>query len=205
MTARKSKIDIVCLSTQDFDDLWTRKQRFMTRFAQEGHRVLYIEAQWHWITYFRRFKSNYRRVWAFLSKPQRRQDNLFVSTPPLLFPFFQMSTPIALVNNVIMGLWLRWTTWRLRLNKPLVYTYVPYSHLAIRILGSRKVLYEKVDDLAAARGLVRRKTVEHLEQRLLHISRLVIVTAEKLKTMLTGKHSNVHIIPNACEVEHFGG
>jgi len=32
--------DIVCLSSQDWTDVWTRKQRFMRRLARQGHRVL---------------------------------------------------------------------------------------------------------------------------------------------------------------------
>ena len=39
--------DIVCLSTQDWTGLWTRKQRFMEMFAANGNRVLYIETPVH--------------------------------------------------------------------------------------------------------------------------------------------------------------
>ena len=37
--------EIVCLSSQDWTDVWTRKQRFMRHFAAQGNRVLYIETQ----------------------------------------------------------------------------------------------------------------------------------------------------------------
>ena len=83
------KVDILCFSTQDWNDLWTRKQRFMTRFAREGHRTIYVETQFHWITYFLRFKTDWRRVFAFLKGPQKIEDNSWVYTPPILFPFFQ--------------------------------------------------------------------------------------------------------------------
>ncbi|MGB5139422.1 MAG: glycosyltransferase [Candidatus Zixiibacteriota bacterium] len=200
-----SKMPIVCLSTQDYGDLWTRKQRFMNMFADEGHRVLYVESQWHWLTYFKRFSGQVMRPTRFLNKPRRLKGNLFVATPPILLPFHQMVRPIAVVNNLILGLWLRWTTRRIGISDSLVYSYVPYSHLAIRVLGSKKVLYEKVDDLAAAKGLVRRATVEALEKKLLKMSQLVIVTATKLKSLMGGKHDSVHVIPNACEIEHFNG
>ena len=199
------KLPIVCLSTQDYGDLWTRKQRFMNMFADDDHRVIYVESQWHLLTYLKRFSGQLTRPFRFLGKPRKVKDNLFVATPPLLLPFHQMATPIAVINNLILGLWLRWTTRRLGVNDSLVYSYVPYSHLAIRILGSKKVLYEKVDDLAAAKGLVRRSTVESLEKQLLKMSQLVIVTATKLKFLLGNQHDSIHVIPNACEIEHFDG
>ncbi len=202
---QEQKLPIVCLSTQDYGDLWTRKQRFMNMFADDGHRVIYVESQWHVLTFVKRFSGQLTRPFRFLLKPRKVKDNLFVATPPLLLPFHQMATPIALINNLILGLWLRWTTRRLGIKDSLVYSYVPYSHLAIRILGSKKVLYEKVDDLAAAKGLVRRATVESLEKRLLNMSQLVIVTATKLKFLLGSQHDSVHVIPNACEIEHFDG
>lgn len=200
-----AKLPIVCLSTQDYGELWTRKQRFMNMFADDGHRVVYVESQWHLLTYARRFSGQWLRPFRFLFKPRKIKNNLFVATPPLLLPFHQMLRPIAVINNLILGLWLRWTAYRLGVKDPLVYSYVPYSHLAIRILGSKKVLYEKVDDLAAARGLIRRATVESLEKQLLKMSQLVIVTATKLKSLLGNQHDSVHVIPNACEIEHFNG
>ncbi len=195
---------ILCLSTQDYDDLWTRKQRFMNYFADLGHPVIYVEAQWHWLTWFKRGRSQPGRAWRFLHRPRKIKDNLHVVTPPLLIPFFQMFASLALINNVIVGVWLKWTLRRMGLREPLVYSYVPYSHLAIKIIGAKKALYEKVDDLAAAQGLVRRTTVERLESKLLQMTKVVIVTAGRLKELLRDKHENVHVIPNACEIAHFG-
>ncbi len=203
MSKAQSKVPILCLSTQDFDDLWTRKQRFMTNFAREGHQVLYVETQWHILTYLKRLSGNVGRAIRFLKKPRVVEPNLYVVTPPLLLPFFQMFTALAVVNNLVMGIYLRRVCARLGIKSPLVYTYVPYSHLAIKMIGSSNVLYEKVDDLSAAEGLVKKSTVQKLEAKLLKITNAVVVTATKLKTMLAGKHENVEVIPNACEVSHF--
>ncbi len=203
LQAADGKAAIVCLSTQDYDDLWTRKQRFMTDFARLGHRVLYVESQWHLLTYLKHLRSGWRRLFLFLENPRERESNLFVATPPVLFPFFQMFAPLAVINNLVLGLWLRLQARRLRMKNPLAYTYVPYSHLAIKLLGSRKILYEKVDDYAAAKGLVRKATVDKLEKRLLKTAQLVIVTASRLKAKMKGSHDNVHLISNGCETQHF--
>lgn len=199
----EDKVPIVCLSTQDFDDLWTRKQRFMIEFARRGHRVLYVESEWHLLTYLRYLPKKWSRIFAFLKTPREVEPDLFIATPPLLLPFFQMFTPLALLNNFVVGLWLAWTARRLRIKNPLVYTYVAYSYLTIKLLGSHRVLYEKVDDVSSASGLVRKSTVDKLEKRLLKMTQLVIVTASRLKTLMQDRHDNIHVIPNACEVEHF--
>ena len=35
--------NIVCLSTHYWDDPWFRKQHFMSRFAKNGNRILYVD------------------------------------------------------------------------------------------------------------------------------------------------------------------
>ncbi len=194
---------IICLSTQDYTDLWTRKQRFMTWFAERGHTVIYVQSQWHWLTWLKRNREDFWRPLRFLRRPHQVRPNLHIATAPILLPFHQMFLPITMLNNIMLGLWLRWLALRLKIRRPLVYAYVPYSQLAIRLLGAKKVLYEKVDDLAAAKGLIRRSTVEKLERRFLGICKVVIVTATRLKDKMRELHPNVHVIPNACDVEHF--
>ena len=44
------KRSFVWLSTQDWDDVWTRKQRFAQLLARRGHPVLYVEAPTHLLT-----------------------------------------------------------------------------------------------------------------------------------------------------------
>jgi len=204
-TDARPRPPIICLSTQDYSDLWTRKQRFMNWFAERGHKVIYVETQWHWLTWLKRRRGNRQRLTQFLHRPREVRPNLLIATPPVLLPFHQMLLPIAIVNNIVLGLWLRWIAARAKVTDPIVYSYVPYSQVAIRILGARKVLYEKVDDLAAAKGLVRRETVERMEKRFLGACKLVIVTASRLKEKLRDLHPNVHVIPNACDVQHFQG
>lgn len=175
----------------------------MIKFARLGHRVLYVESEWHLGAWLREFPADWRRLFAFLKRPCEVEPNLFVATPPLLFPCFQLFTPLALLNNLIVGLWLAWTARRLRIQNPLVYTYVAYSYLTIKLLGATRILYEKADDPPLTTGRVRRATIDKLERRLLKMTQLVIVTASRLKTLMQDRHDNIHVVPNACEAEHF--
>ena len=99
--------DIVCISTQDWDDLWTRKQRFMSRLAQQDNRVLYIEQQMHLAGYVKHFKSDWRRIAAWLEGPREAANNLYVYSLPLILPFYQMSPLINGANYWIIASVLR--------------------------------------------------------------------------------------------------
>src|SRR5439155_12236032 len=80
--------DIVCLSTQDWNGLWTRKQRFMKMFAENGNRVLYIETPVH-LFGVDVLPKDPLRFFRFMSGPRPIGDRLFVATLPILLPMFQ--------------------------------------------------------------------------------------------------------------------
>lgn len=198
-----AKSDMLCLSTQDWNDLWTRKQRFMKRFADEGHRVLYVETQFHWITYVLRFRSQWRRLFAFLKGPVRIDDNLWVYTPPLLIPFFQMSKTLCYLNSRILCFFLKRVSKTLEFKDMVIYNYTPYANFLIPMLGARKVVYECVDDFTASKGLMSKKVVTALENDTLRKSQVTIVTAPLLLEKKRYHANRIHLISNAAEIEKF--
>lgn len=194
--------DIVCLSSQDWDGLWTRKQRFMERFAKQGNRVLYVEAQAS-LASLGVVKADWRRGFRWFAGPRRIEDNLYVGTLPLVLPCFQMSRAINTVNNLFILRILRHWVDRLGFQRPILWTYNPYSESLVGKLGEDLAVYECVDELSAAKGLVRSKTVKELEGRLLNKVQLVIVTHENLYRSKESLAREIHLIPNGAEVEHF--
>lgn len=194
--------DILCLSSQDWNDLWTRKQRFMQRFARQGNRVLYIESQASLVS-LGVYKDDWKRIFRWLRGPRKIEDNLYVVTLPLVIPFFQMSGTINEVNNwIILKLLRNWMR-ELKFRNPILWTYTPHSESLIGKLGERFSIYECVDDLSASKGLVRAGTVHELEKRLIEKVNLVIVTHENLLKSKKALGKEIHLIPNGAEVEHF--
>lgn len=194
--------DIVCLSSQDWNDLWTRKQRFMQRFARQGNRVLYIEAQAS-LASIGILRADWRRVFRWITGPRPIEKNLYVATLPLVLPFFQMSIGINRLNNMFLLLLLRHWIKALGFQRPILWTYNPFSESLIGKLGERFAVYECVDELSAAKGLVRKEAVQELEKRLIHKVLLMIVTHENLYRSKHTMARNICLIPNAAEVEHF--
>jgi glycosyltransferase involved in cell wall biosynthesis len=194
--------DILCLSSQDWGDLWTRKQRFMQRFARQGNRVLYVETQLS-LASVGLVKADPARAVRWLAGPRLVEPNLHVATLPLVLPGFQMSLAVNAVNNAGLAPLLRRWTRGLGFQRPVLWTYNPYSESLVGRLAPRVAVYECVDELAASRGLVRRDVVQALERRLLDQVGLVIVTHENLAGPRRAPGRDVHVIPNGAELEHF--
>jgi len=196
--------DIVALSTQDWRDLWTRKQRFMQQFARQGNKVLYVESQFHWVTYFKKFKSQWRRIYLCLLGPRQVETNLYIYTPPLLFPAFQIFPMLNVINNFIMGRFLLVNMRKLGIDNPLLWLYSHYNGPLVKTLKCKRALYECVDEFSGAKGLINPEVARELENCTLDAVDAAIVTAPALKSSKTNHNRNIHIIPNAANVAHFG-
>src|SRR5438093_10725825 len=93
--------DIVCLSTQDWNGLWTRKQRFMQMFARQGNRVLYIETPVHLLG-LDVLPNDPTRLFRFLRGTRLVEPGLYLGTLPVLLPFFQMFHSVNTINHILI-------------------------------------------------------------------------------------------------------
>jgi glycosyltransferase involved in cell wall biosynthesis len=194
--------DILCLSTQDWDDLWTRKQRFMREFARRGNRVLYVEAQASLASIGLVARDPGRMV-RFLAGPREVEPGLHVATLPLVLPFFQMSLAVNRANNALLAPLLRRWMRGLGFRRPVLWTYAPHSESLVGRLGESLAVYDCVDELGETRGLVRAEVVRELERRLLGKVAAVVVTHENLLRSKSAPGRSVHLVPNGAEIEHF--
>jgi glycosyltransferase involved in cell wall biosynthesis len=197
-----SQHDVICLSSQDWSDVWTRKQRFMRRLARQGHRVLYVELQASWISQSI-LRKDWRRAIRWLKGPRLVEPSLYVGTLPLAVPGFQMSLRINAVNNAMMRrVLLSWLK-GLNFKNHVLWTYNPYSDGLVGRLGESCAVYECVDEFSASHGLLRANVVQALERRVLAAVDMVIVTHENLLQSKKPYARAIELIPNAAEVDHF--
>lgn len=195
--------NIITLSTQDWNDLWTRKQRFMLQFARQGNKVLYIETQFHWVTYIRLIKRQWRRIYLHLLGPREIEPNLFIYTPPLLLPAFQIYPSLATINNFILGVFLNMAMRKIGMKRPLLWMYSHFNQPLIKRLNAKRALYECVDEYSGAKGLIKAEVVKKQEAATLGSVDVAIVTASKLKASKTIFNRNIHVVPNASNVAFF--
>ena len=195
--------DILCLSSQDWDGMWTGKQRFMQKFARLNNMVLYVEAQASLVS-VGILRKDPGRLFRWLKGPRRVEENLFVATLPLVCPFFQMSPLINRLNNRCITWILRVWKKRLDMRDLVLWTYNPYSESLVGRLGETCAVYGCVDELSASRGLVNAEVVKAFERRLIEKADAVYVTHENLLRSKREYAKNIHLVPNGVEIEHFG-
>jgi len=194
--------DIVCLSTQDWDGLWTRKQRFMQMFAENGNRVLYIETPVHLLG-LDVLPHDPGRFFRFLKGPRTLARNLHVATLPILLPFFQMSHAINAANQAAIGITLRRWMDRLGFDNPLLWLYTPFSAALVNTIGNKYCVYECVDEFRAAKGFVRSAVIGSMEDELLRRCNVTIVTQESLLPRRQKICPQTFCIPNGADTELF--
>jgi glycosyltransferase involved in cell wall biosynthesis len=193
---------MVTLSTQDWADLWTGKQRFMLQFARQGNRVLYVETQFHWVTYLRLFTKHWRRIFLFLLGARQIEPNLYLYTPPILLPAFQIFPPINTINNFVLGILIRSILRRLSFRDPILWLYTHYNRPLEKKLRYKKSLYFCVDELPDSRGMINREVARKQEAETLESVDSVITTTDILKRAKNLFNGNIHVVSNGANVAH---
>lgn len=194
--------DIVCLSTQDWKGLWTRKQRFMHMFAKAGNRVLYVETSVHFLG-FDVLPHDLSRFWRFLEGPRLAESNVHAATLPILLPFFQMARGVNEANHVLILAMLRRWIKQLNFHRPLLWVYTPFSEPVIRNLEHSGSVYECVDEFRAARGFVHSAVIGAMEDSLLRKVDVTFVTQENLLARRAALCKNTFCVPNGVDIDLF--
>jgi glycosyltransferase involved in cell wall biosynthesis len=194
--------DIICLSTQDWSGLWTRKHRFMKMFAEAGNRVMYIETPVHLLG-LDVLPHEPSRFFRFLKGPRRIQERLHIATLPILLPMFQMSHTINSLNQILIAAMLQRWIRELGFVKPLLWIYTPFSAALISKIDHSGVVYDCVDEFRAAQGLVRSTVIGSMEDDLLRKATATIVTHENLLPHRSKLCPATFHVPNAADVRAF--
>jgi len=202
--------DIVCISSLDWDAMWTSKQQVMHRLAQTN-RVLYVEEP---VTMLAPFKvpARWRRWRAAVPRLRRVEAGLWTLTPPPLLPFGNMRPGINGANQALLAQYVRWAMDRLYFDEEYIFwTYLPTSLALLKRLESREqggrrpvlAVYHCVDEHSAFPGFVSPEVVKDYDDALTQRADLVITTAENLKASREILNPNTYTVLNAADVEIF--
>lgn len=189
--------DIVCVSTNYWDGEWFRKQQFMSRFARDGHRVLFVNPSHSAVRH-----DNRPYVKNSIIPRLENRDGLFILTPAVQLPF--VSRPFSeAVNQELLFHQVARTTRILGFDDPLVFVYpVQFTVQARRLTGGAVVVdivddYEGYDDREWRRLHARRLTMLAAKG-----ADLTVYTCEQLREKYpTPGHSVV--IPNGYDERVF--
>jgi glycosyltransferase involved in cell wall biosynthesis len=192
---------IICISSVDWEPIWTRKQQVMSRLPA-GNRILYVEPP---ITLLSAFKdrSLWFKWWMWLKGARKKTENIYLYSPPVVLPFGNLYRWVNCLNQRWLLLFVKKIAKGMGMDDPVVWTYLPNSLRLAEGLGPKMMIYDCVDEHSEYTGLINRKAVLEEERRLLSRCDLVFVTAPGLYESKKAIARNIYLLPNAADVEHF--
>jgi glycosyltransferase involved in cell wall biosynthesis len=195
-----NQLNIVCIAGVDFEPLWARTQQLMWRMP-EDYKILYVETPISFLSPFKDASLWYK--WKLWLKGVRRiKTNLYLYSPPPLFPYANRCRAINRLNQVIIGYLLRKVCRELNMPDPVLLTYLPNSVDLVGRLGEKLLVYDCVDEHSAFLGFDP-ETVKGMERELIKKSDLVFTTALPLFEDKKQYNPNTYMLRNAADISHF--
>jgi glycosyltransferase involved in cell wall biosynthesis len=192
---------IVCLSSQYWDGGWFRKQHFMTRFAQCGNPVLYVEPS-HSIVRRAGYDGRTRNPMA-RSRCRASMPALWVLTPSRLPPRPHRTSVSESWHSRIVADAERWAV-RLGMKDPLWWVYDPEYAPALDHVAGARLVFDLVDDLAEYNvDEVRKTHVRACIERLASRAGTGFCTSEPLQALLSTDKRSAHVVPNGYDSDLF--
>lgn len=195
-------VDIVCVSSLDWDAHWTSKQQIMHRLA-ESNRILYVEEP---VTMLAPIKvpARWRRWRAVAPRLRKVQAGLWVLTPPPMLPFGNMRPAVNRANQAVLARYIRWAARQIGLEKAILWTYLPTSCALLDRLDPEAVVYHCVDEHSAFPGYVDPEVVRGYDEELTRYADLVMTSARNLLLSREHLNPNIHHVLHGADVSHFG-
>lgn len=189
-------MDVLCISSIDWDFIWQGHQEIMSTLAAQGHRVLFLENTGVRAPRLRdlpRVRSRIRNWRRGTEGFREERQRLFVYSPMILpFPYSRVA---LWINRWLLLRSLRRWMRVAGFSRPVVWTFLP-TPLALDLiqeLDPALTVYYCIDDLASSSPAARR--ISKPEVQLFRRADLVFVTSEKLRARAAQFARRVHLFP----------
>lgn len=194
--------NIVCLSTHYWSDPWFRKQHFMSRFAKNNNRVLYVEPTFSMIRKPQKHTAKNRFFKPLLEKIDK---NIVLLKLPRALPKYT-KPPFSKINYTWFTKIIDKAARRLGMSDYMLWIYKPEYYAGLKHFNYRELVFDLVDDLAAYSG--KKDNTYYYKVKcingLIEKSNLVIVTAKTLFKRYRRKASRkIFHISNGVDLELF--
>ena len=197
---------IVIISDVDWRGHWVCEQQ-ISSLLSEQNRVLYIEQTRTLLSFLNKSgdTSPLNKIKLISRGVQKRRDNLFTVSPPLILPFKYLPV-IYQVNQTIRLLWLKRIMKNLSFNSPIVITFDPDSGAMIGQLGEKLSIFYRNDN-HDKRGLWfnPNRLVKKREAQLMNKVDLVCALTNGLARICRECNANTFVLPNGVNLELFSG
>jgi len=193
--------NILCISTADWDNIaWTNKQHIMFRLSK-ANRILYIESLGLRQPTIKKkdMLRILKRIKDWFKGPRKINENLFIYSP-IILPFHKIKI-VQKINHLVLWLTVKLLLTRLKLKRPIFWTYSPASFSLIGRLHEKLVVYHCVDELSATPRIP--GSILEMEEELLKKANLVFTTSKSLYEKKKVFNQYTYYLPNVADVDHF--
>ncbi len=198
-------MDILCVSSTDWYEIWGSRQQIMLRLAAAGNRVLFVERQVSPEHLLRDPILYQRKRVAWKGKClQKLSDNIWLWCPPLLLPGRYYSMQLNHLSQRFLARRVRHVSSHLGFKQPLLWLYPPHSFPLLGQLQERCSIYHCIDRFSGMQNRFKRIIIEKQERLLLQTVDLVFTHSEGLKKLYQQfTRRPITLIPSAVDVSLF--
>lgn len=195
--------DILCISTHYWNDFWFRKQHFMSRFHDKGHRILYVQPSFSLVR--KTAKPGTAKNKVFLPLLEKLDEKLYLFSPPRALP--KPGIPLsAKLSYKWFGLLVSVAAHKIGMEEPVLWVYRPEFAAGLKNVRYSKLVFDLADDLTAYKKKPSHSYfIESCIKTLARQANQMIVTSptlfEKYKTFTR----NCVCIPNGFDSALFNG
>jgi len=197
------RTDIICISTHYWHDFWFRKQHFMSRFAELGHRVMYVQPSYSMVR--STDKPGIARNRFFLPLAEKLKENIFLFWPPRMFP-----KPNTYISSVINYRWfgslIASAAAKLDFVDPVLWIYRPEYSEVLKSIPHKRLVFDLADDLSAYNADDgRRGYIAGCIDNIARKADLMVVTSPTLHDKYINKTKKCVLVPNGFDEKLFDG
>ncbi|MDD5748230.1 MAG: glycosyltransferase [Actinomycetota bacterium] len=197
-------MDIIYFATTDWRRIYQRPQHLARGLSREN-RVLYINPPYSFIDIIVSAlrMSDKKPEFRLRKSLVHINDNLWVLTPPILFPFSHASNSINRLNYGVIKRLVIKTTKELGFREPVLWTSFPTHNIVVGDFSEVLVVYDRMDEYSAFFKGRTRKMVRLMESHLLEKADIILVPSEGLISEGMKRDGRSHVVPNAFDPSHF--
>ncbi|HEX6966989.1 MAG TPA: glycosyltransferase family 9 protein, partial [Gemmatimonadaceae bacterium] len=192
-------MDVVCFGQQNWDYCWTGKQQLMTRLAQRGHRVLYVDPQ------SMEDVAGLHDVMRSLA-PVATAFGVRELAPRLFVYTHRHAPPLRWrVNHWLRPHRLAALAERLAFRGGVAIAHHPSAEPLLGMVRPRARIYYAVDEATAfgAMPVEERQRIRAAEERMARDADIVLAISPRLHTRLSALQPRTYLLESAADVDHF--
>jgi len=203
---KKNKNDIIILYGPPWYGASQMSKHHFAKFQSINRNVLYIEAPINPLSLITRTKIALSSLKAFLIRPNKVQDKLWIASYFYLLPyrgskFFFGARWVNKLNQWFVGKFLFKDVQKLKLNNPIIFVGGAHGYDLLHLFKENFIIYHCSDDYTFVPSFP--DTFSNLEQDLFKKCNVVITTAEELTNAKSHFNSNIFTVPNGADIEFF--